>query len=264
MFPYLTSEILDRLDKGKKVKVLDESGEWYKIGFDDKTGWIYGQYLTIIGEPVSTGMVNASEVNMRVNPSDTSEVIMMLEDGTEVSVYGISGEWYLVETSEKEFGWIHRTLLDVRESDVSRGINDEEHFFREIDLTEITTLQTQVVEYAKKFLGVKYVWGGESPKGFDCSGLVLYVYRHFGVRLPHLASLQTRYGTYVKRSELCAGDLVFFDTGGDNDIGHVGIYAGDGMFVHASSSNSNGHKVVCSSLDGYYSRVYVTARRIFN
>lgn len=120
------------------------------------------------------------------------------------------------------------------------------------------------VEYARRALGVPYVSGGCSFSGFDCSGLTKYVYSKLGVYLPHSAAAQSAYGSYVSRSSLKAGDLVFFDTnGGHNNITHVGIYIGGGKFIDASSSRP--HAVTIDSLNSsYYSSRYMTARRIIN
>ncbi|MGI9657501.1 MAG: NlpC/P60 family protein [Gaiellaceae bacterium] len=115
---------------------------------------------------------------------------------------------------------------------------------------------TGVVATAMKFLGVPYVWGGESPSGgFDCSGFVLYVYRQHGVSLPHHAATQFNYGTPVTRSQLQPGDIVFF-----NGLGHNGIYIGDDKFVHAPHT---GDVVKISSLnDSWYTATWVGARRL--
>ncbi|WP_392486837.1 NlpC/P60 family protein [Haloimpatiens sp. FM7315] len=93
-----------------------------------------------------------------------------------------------------------------------------------------------VVSYATNFLGVPYVWGGTSPSGFDCSGFVQYVYAHFGVNLPRVASAQAGVGASVSRSNLQAGDLVFF---GKGNIHHVGMYVGNGCYIHAPRTGDN-------------------------
>jgi cell wall-associated NlpC family hydrolase len=112
-----------------------------------------------------------------------------------------------------------------------------------------------VVGVAMRYLGVPYVWGGASPSGFDCSGFVMYVYSQVGVSLPHNAAMQYGYGTPVSRSDLQAGDLVFFD-----GLGHVGIYIGGGSFIHAPHT---GDVVKISSLgDSWYASTYVGARRL--
>ena len=115
---------------------------------------------------------------------------------------------------------------------------------------------TGVVATALKYLGVPYVWGGESPTGgFDCSGFVMYVFRQHGVSLPHHAATQYNYGTPVTRSQLQPGDIVYF-----NGLGHNGIYIGDDKFVHAPHT---GDVVKISSLnDSWYAATWVGARRL--
>jgi cell wall-associated NlpC family hydrolase len=112
-----------------------------------------------------------------------------------------------------------------------------------------------VVGVALGYQGVPYVWGGASPSGFDCSGLVMYAYAQVGVSLPHSSYAQYNMGVAVPRDQLEPGDLVFFD-----GLGHVGLYIGGGMFVHAPHS---GTVVQVASLDaGWYAATYVGARRI--
>jgi peptidoglycan DL-endopeptidase CwlO len=113
---------------------------------------------------------------------------------------------------------------------------------------------TGVVGIAMRYLGVPYVWGGSSPSGFDCSGLVAYVYAQVGVSLPHYTGAQWNVGVPVSRSDLQPGDLVFFD-----GLGHVGIYIGGNAFIHAPHT---GDVVKISSISGWYADTYVGARRV--
>jgi peptidoglycan DL-endopeptidase CwlO len=113
-----------------------------------------------------------------------------------------------------------------------------------------------VVGIAMQYLGVPYVWGGASPSGFDCSGLVSYAYSQIGVSLPHNAAMQyNTVGVFVSRDQLAPGDLVFFD-----GLGHMGMYIGGGQFIHAPHT---GDVVKISSLnDSWYASTYVGAKRV--
>src|SRR5437764_10966451 len=113
----------------------------------------------------------------------------------------------------------------------------------------------RVVRYARRLLGVPYRWGGGSPRsGFDCSGLVRYVYGHFGVRLAHSSYADYWRGRHVGRWAMKPGDLVFFD-----DAGHVGIYVGKGRFIHAPHT---GTVVRIETMAGWYSSRFDGARRL--
>ena len=114
---------------------------------------------------------------------------------------------------------------------------------------------TRVVDFAKHFLGTRYEWGGTSPRsGFDCSGFVRFVYGHFGISLAHSSYAQFDVGRGVARRSLRAGDLVFFD-----GLGHVGIYIGNGRFIHAPHT---GTRVRIETLAGWYSSRFSGARRL--
>jgi peptidoglycan DL-endopeptidase CwlO len=111
-----------------------------------------------------------------------------------------------------------------------------------------------VVGIAMRYLGVPYLWGGASPSGFDCSGLVMYAYAQVGVSLPHSTYALWGMGSPVSRGALQPGDLVFF-----NGLGHMGIYIGGGQFIHAPRT---GDVVKISPISGWYSERWVGARRL--
>lgn len=114
--------------------------------------------------------------------------------------------------------------------------------------------RAELVQYAKRFIGTPYRWGGASPNGFDCSGLTSYVYAKFGVRMAHYTNAQYAAYPKVQRNRLKAGDLVFF-----NGLGHMGIYVGKGRFIHAPRSGD--HVKISKLSDNWYAQTYVGAVR---
>lgn len=118
-----------------------------------------------------------------------------------------------------------------------------------------TREEARVVRFARRLLGVRYVYGGTSPlTGFDCSGFTRFVYAHFGIALPHSSQGQYEIGRPVARDRLHPGDLLFFD-----GVGHVGLYVGRGLFIHAPHS---GTRVTITPLAGWYGAEFDGARRL--
>ncbi len=119
--------------------------------------------------------------------------------------------------------------------------------------------ETVLEQTVDSLAGTKYRYGGVSPeRGFDCSGFTMYVFNMFGIELPHQSKAQNKEGYWIPKEELRAGDLVFFNTDGSG-ISHVGIYLGDGEFVHSATDKG----VVRNRLnESYYAKRYVSARRI--
>ena len=119
---------------------------------------------------------------------------------------------------------------------------------------------SSVVQAAYRNVGARYVWGASRPGAFDCSGFTMFVMRQFGVSLPHSSGAQFRMGRSVSRSNLQAGDLVFFSSGTRGVIGHVGLYIGNGRMIHASTPSTG---VIVSSInERYFAARYLGARRV--
>lgn len=269
--PDTSAKVLNQLSDGAKVSVLEEKGDWYKVKSNDAEGWIFSQYLTVRDVAIASGAVKGNDVNVRSKPDTSSEVLQKLDKGAKVSIFERKEEWYRIQIDEDRYGWISRDFVTEKSDTVSRGVTDEVKTpvapaAESVEDNEAakdekdSDVRQQIVAYAKKFLGVKYVYGSSSPKGFDCSGFSLYVYKHFGIGLERTSDSQGANGTKIKRSALKPGDLVFFDTnGGLNHIEHVGIYIGSGKFIHASSYN---RKVIISELNtGTYNKQFMCARR---
>lgn len=196
----------------------------------------------------------ATNVNIRNDSNVSSKIITRLNRDEKVNLISRSGEWSRVETSTGEIGWVNNDFVATKDYDATKAAKKP------------ILIGQQIANYTKKFIGIKYVWGGTTPKGFDCSGLVKYVYNNFGIDLERVAADQAKQGKKVKRDNLKPGDLVFFDTdGGHNYINHVGIYLGNGEFIQASSGYFTGYKIVVSDMsNGFYANAYMTARRIVN
>ena len=130
------------------------------------------------------------------------------------------------------------------------------------DTASLSPKSQRIIELAKQNLGKRYVWGAAGKNAFDCSGLTSYVCKMNGIKLPRRAIEQSKVGLFVPRDQLQPGDLVFFDTSKQRRgyVNHVGIYIGDGKFIHASSAKK---KVIITSLDKpFYKSRYKGARRV--
>lgn len=229
-------------------------------------------------------MYTTDYVNIRKEPSTSADRLMTVEQNTALKVVGETGDWYEVETSQG-YAYVSKELLSNKEvSSTTRGgidrtneekTKDESDKKEAEDTTSTSNSSTQadeLISYAKKFLGVPYVYGGASPSGFDCSGFTMYVYDKIGISMRHGAQAQAKLGKTVnvdKSSKssilknLKKGDLVFFlDYETMDEIGHCGIYIGDGDFIHASSGS--GYCVKINSLlpGEYYNTRYCAARRV--
>lgn len=215
-----------------------------------------------------TGYVSAEGLRVRKGPSTDTEEITSLSKNDQVEIIGQEGTWYKIKI-DGEIGYISSkyisdTKLPETTSRSGSTLKDETSTKTEEATKEETTSGTtgaQVVEYAKQYLGYKYVSGGASPEaGFDCSGFTTYVYKHFGISLNRSSKDQIKNGVAVEKSDLQLGDIVLFNNDANTKIGHVGIYVGNGKFIHASNP-SDGVKITTLE-SGYYAKRYVGARRV--
>ncbi|HVI41367.1 MAG TPA: NlpC/P60 family protein, partial [Anaerovoracaceae bacterium] len=125
----------------------------------------------------------------------------------------------------------------------------------------LNCMADEFVEYAEEYLGIPYAYGGATPDGFDCSGFTQYIAANFGGHLPHSSGEQYYYGISIEKEDLQLGDLVFFETSDDTKkIGHVGIYIGDGKFIHAPQSG--GYVEISNLSNVYFDQYYYGAIRM--
>lgn len=241
--PTTSASIVTTLNKGVAVAILDDSTDgWYKISYNGSTGYVSSDYMIVDRDNLFTtyGRTNADSVNVRSSASTDSEVLASIATGTIVTINGFENGWYKVTCKYGTEGYIRSDLLDM---------------------TSSATSSSAISETALQHLGTRYVWGGSSAGGFDCSGFTMYVYKQFGYSLPHTATGQWQSGIGTKVysiSELQPGDLVFFNDPSRNAgkaCSHAGIYIGNGQHIHASSAKNG---VVISSLtSGYYNKYFI-------
>ena len=196
-------------------------------------------------------------------PSSGSAVIGRLENGTQVTVLDETRDYYKIDCYEMN-GYIRKELLtqagDGTYTVSCRSDSPDAAPMSYESMADTLLLRSSVLELARQQLGTPYVYGGSRPGGFDCSGLVYYVYGAQGIDLHRSADVQMQDGVIVPRDSLQVGDLVFFRAYGPWLASHVGIYVGDGQMIHAASGG-----IRYSGLDeAYYANSYVGARRLVN
>ena len=212
-------------------------------------------------ETSTTKYISASSgLNVRKGPSTSYSVISTLAKGTKVTVKSTSNGWSKI-TSGSITGYVNSSYLTSKKPSTTTSSNSSSSSTN--SSTSTSNSASKVISYAKKLLGKPYVWGAQGPNGFDCSGFTYYVFKNSaGITLPRTSSAQSKYGKSVSKSNLKAGDLIFFDTVGPNNgaVTHVGLYIGNGQFIHAASGQG---KVVINNLNSsYYVKAYVNARRV--
>ena len=276
----LTSKIKVSEQKNEEVKTEDNKEQAVEeTKKEDNTEKTTSKEETKTEEKKKTEVtkyVSAETLNMRETANNNAKLINQLKVNTKVTVLETEGTWSKIKVNGKT-GYVASKYLsdkkvDVtsRSEEISRGSENKSSNTESTQKTESNTQGTSssasgnnIVAYAKKYMGYKYVSGGSSPStGFDCSGFTSYVYKQCGISISRSSSAQASNGTAVSKSNLQPGDLVIFNNRANTSIGHVGIYIGGNTFIHAGNSGTG---VITTSLsDSYYSARYVTGRRIIN
>ena len=280
--PTINATDIIEVKKGEEVEVTEIINDWVCVQTGIAKGWLRKDKIQkeeikqeeTVEEPVEqveeqpqqsttkTLYVNTATVNLRKEASTSSEIVTTLPVNTAVEVLLEENGWCKVKVSGKE-GYIASTLLSDKKQETSRS-SETTRKAATTSTSQATTQNTTteaaptsgngaaVVEYAKQFIGTKYVYGGSAPStGFDCSGFTSYVYKNFGVSLPHSSGGQASVGTAVSKENLALGDLVIYS-------GHVAIYVGGGQVIHAPRPG----KTVCIVPLSQAASNYLGARRV--
>ena len=262
--PSTNAAVVTTVNNGDPVTVIGQTGDWYQLAYNNGNAYINrsfvdGQFVELAtningGAHSSSlsstyGIVTSNTgINLRNGASTSSESLGVLPPDEVVDVLEGGNEWVKVKTNSGQTGYAAKEFLSIRTGEKpSRGNSSGKG--------------DQVIAYAKQFLGTPYSWGGtDLNRGVDCSGFVYAVMKNFGITLNRSSAGMASNGVSVSKSELVAGDLVLFNTSGSG-ISHVGIYMGNGDYIHSSSGKVRG--VIISNLNEAYSaRTYVGARRV--
>ena len=275
--------IIDTYGGGTMIAVTGAYRDWTAGIIDGRFGFVYSGFVSVpepepevpvweqtgaeeitdvnISVPMpqtiiaaTPGYVSGNNVRMRYAPSMAAPVAAELSYGNAVTVVGYTAEWTAAIFNGK-CGYIYTQYVKPGSFQIgstsapAAGSLGGSSYERGM----------QIAQYAMQFVGCNYCWGGRDPAtGFDCSGLVWYVYQHFGITVNRVAQDQAQNGVPVSYDQLQPGDILCFYSG-SSYIGHSGIYLGNGMFVHAQNSATG---VVVTELAGHYAERGFEARRI--
>lgn len=287
ILPLINAETVDTLKKESIVTVEDEINGWVFVNADLCSGWLRMGKLVEIQqedtkpvEPAETkpeetienqepkiGFISASSVNVRAEANTSSKILATLTRNAKVTIENVENGWAKIKTEKGIAGYVSNEYIsDKQIKETNRTNESREH--KAVTLPNAEAKETtsnvsnkgqDVVQYAKTLLGKSYVYGAEGPNSFDCSGFTKYIYKKFGINLPHSAAAQANAGKTISKEELQLGDMVFFSQSG-NSIGHVGIFVGNNSFIHAA--NPKNGVVITSLSDSYYLNNYKKAIRV--
>lgn len=266
------SATLTQVADGATVDVLENAvNGWYHVSYNSIVGYMSADYLSVIvneeddssdtaqtdpsvitGNGKVTLSSASSTLNVRAAATSSSASLGTVSAGSVFTLVSYVDGWYQV-SYKNQTGYVSAQYITA----TTDAADDFSLTQDELDAATAANL----IATAKKFIGCSYRSGGNGPTSFDCSGFTSYVYRLYGISLSRTAAGQyTSNGTSVSRSDLQAGDIVCFrNTGSSKAATHVGIYVGDGKFIHASTSSG----VIISSLsENWYAIRYVGARRV--
>ena len=246
------ANIIGKFPSKAAGEILETADGWYKIKSGDITGYIStdSQYTATGQEARDLAMnsatlmaiVNTDRLNVRVEPNTESKIWTQISKEERYPVVQQMDGWVQIELDTGEDGAeADKAYISTRDNNVEvrYALNEAIKFSPlEEQANQQASLRNQIVNYALKFVGNPYVWGGTSlTKGADCSGFTQSVLKNFGIYIPRVSRDQARAGRAVKSSEMRPGDLIFY-TNSSGVVNHVAMYIGNGQVVHAASRRS--------------------------
>lgn len=232
----MSGSVIGGYKRGAKVTCYGTSGSWTKVKYNGSYCYVSTSYLSSKKPSTSgsssssyTRYVTASSLVIRSKASTSGTKVGSYARGTKVTCYGTSGSWTKVK-----YNGVYRYVY-------SSYLSSSKPSSGSISTSSVSSVTgSAVANYALKFVGNPYKWGGSSlTKGADCSGFTMAVFAHFGYSLPHSSVSQRSYGKAVSWSNKKVGDLICYNV--QNGSGHVGIYIGNNQVVHAGSTSTGIH-----------------------
>ncbi len=265
--PTTSSDVIATAHGGDAVIIIKEVNGWYLCSYNLKIGYVCADYIQFKErENVKIGYASFDcASNVRSEPSTSSSIVKSAPKGETCFIIGFNCGWYKVSYNGNK-GYVRSDLVTMLECPYSNA-GSPGNTYKEPGKNNggnsnnnYTSAGQKIVNYAKQFLGYRYVYGGSSPStGFDCSGFAQYVFKQCGYTIGRTTTQQNNNGTRISsRNDLKPGGLVLFASGGS--FTHTGIYIGNGQFIHASNASTG---VIISSLsESYYSARFVCGRRV--
>jgi cell wall-associated NlpC family hydrolase len=266
--------IITEMPAGTFLLVEEKIGNWYKAVLNGKEGYVYSSYVSFSEDAEGTysfsSVTSGTNVNLRAAASTTSNVLKNLQSaGSALTITGVSGEWLKVRDAAGASGYIRSDLMRYKDSqaEVAQAMSTPSAAATYVAAAAAPTVSYSasstggnVAQTVQQYVGCAYTWGGMSPTtGFDCSGLVNYVYKLYGVSLHRVAQDIYSYdGVFVSNDDIQPGDILCFGYG-PYSVGHVGIYIGNGKMVHASTYTTG---VIYSDFNCYTNTNFVGAKRV--
>lgn len=239
--PSESGKVIAKMPSKSAANILETVDGWHKIESGGITGYVKSDFI-LTGAPAKEealqvaelmAVVNTDKLNVRTEPNLESNIWSQISNNERYAVLKQVDGWVEIELDSTS-AYVATDFVDVR-----YALGEAIKFSPlEEKANAQASLRTQIVNYALKFLGNPYVWGGTSlTKGADCSGFTMSVLGNFGISIPHYSGSQAKMGRAIKSSEMKPGDLIFY-TDSRGTINHVAMYIGNGQIVHAANKRS--------------------------